>query len=382
MMKEKQPVAMPDWLDPSEWLDTARNATPARVEAALAAGRPGVVDFAALISPAAGEPALLERMARRAQAVTRRHFGNTVSLYVPLYLSNYCTGGCAYCGFASDRGQPRAKLTMQELSGEIAALKRLGFEDVLLLTGERHKEAGFDYLLECVAEAARHFHSVSIEAFAMSAEEYRQLALAGCTGLTIYQETFDPTRYAQLHRWGEKRDYQRRLDAPARALEAGFRAVGLGALLGLSDPLFDILCLYRHVEYLRKRFWRAGFSVSFPRICHQTGEWTAEFPVDERMLAQYIFAFRLCLPEIPLVLSTRESPAFRDGIAGIGINRMSIASKTTVGGYQQEAETGGQFDVQDSRPIEPFRAMLQAKGLEPVFKNWESIYRDSQPPTP
>ncbi|HBF34950.1 TPA: 2-iminoacetate synthase ThiH [Candidatus Sumerlaeota bacterium] len=370
---------IPDWLDPTPWLAITREADSARVAAAIAANDSSEARLATLLSPAARQPIFLEKMARKAQALTRRHFGNTIALYVPLYLSNYCTGGCAYCGFASDRSQPRAKLSWQELEEELLAIKALGFEDILLLTGERHKEARFDYLLKSVQETAKHFHNVTTETYALSVGEYRQLTDAGCTGMTIYQETFDPVLYEKMHRWGEKRVYKWRIEAPARALEGGFRTVGLGALLGLGDPMFDLISLFRHVRFLQKHYWRAGISVSFPRICHQTGDWKAKHFVDERQLAQIIFAFRLCLPETPLTLSTREEPAFRDGIAGLGINRMSIASKTTVGGYRHDAETGGQFDIQDPRSIEAFCNMLRAKGLEPIFKNWEAVYRDGEP---
>jgi len=315
-------------------------------------------------------------MAQHAQALTQHHFGKTISLYIPLYLSNYCPGGCAYCGFASDRQQLRRKLAEDELMTEINALKQKGFEDILLLTGERTEEAGFDYLLKCVSLAAGRFHNVTIESFAMTSDEYRQLANAGCTGITLYQETYDPDVYEKLHRWGPKRDYTFRLEAPARALSAGLRIAGLGILLGLADPVRDAVCLFLHIQYLKKRFWQAGILVSFPRICRQFGGYQPEYPVSERLLAQFIFAFRICLPDVPLVLSTREKPEFRDGIAGIGISRMSVASKTTVGGYSgAPASLIGQFDVSDTRDVETFCDVLRNKGLDPVFKNWDSIFQ-------
>ena len=215
----------------------------------------------------------------------------------------------------------------------------------------------------------------------MSAEEYHGLAAAGCTGVTMYQETYDPVRYEQAHRWGEKRDYLHRLDAPARAMAGGIRVVGLGALLGLSDPLFDTLSLFRHASYLRRKFWKAGIAISFPRLRPEPGGYSAEVPVDENLLARIIFAFRICLPDVPLVLSTRESPRFRDGMAGMGISKMSIASRTTVGGYDLETvPSGGQFEINDHRDVESFCAALRAKGLQPVFKNWDEAYRDAAAP--
>ena len=279
--------AAPEWLEPGAWLERAHGAAPADVESALAARDPGLGEFAALISPAAD--ACLEPMAQKAQALTRAHFGRTIGLYVPLYLSNYCPSGCAYCGFAADRSQPRHRLAPEELAAEVRALKAGGFEDVLLLTGERCSEADFAYLRGCVAEAARHFHNVTVESFAMTQEEYRQLAEAGCTGITLYQETYDPELYGRLHRWGAKQDYAFRLEAPARALEAGLRTAGLGALLGLGDPFYDMLGLYRHAEHLRRGCWRAGVALSFPRLRPQRGDYRPACVVDDRTLARIVF---------------------------------------------------------------------------------------------
>ena len=368
------PGVIPSFLDPTPWRTLARQATLADVERALTAAMPGEAELAVLLSSAAGER--LEAMAQRAQALTRHHFGRTISLYVPLYLSDWCSGGCVYCGFAADRSQPRQRLEPGDIVRELDAIKAMGFEEVLLLTGERTPRADVDYLRDAVAEAARRFAAVTVEVFPMGTVEYRSLVEAGAIGVTIYQETYEPVQYEQMHRWGPKRDYANRLETPARVLEAGMRTVGLGALLGLSDPLFDAISLYRHAMYLRRKFWQAGVTISFPRVCPQEGGYNPPFPVNDRMLAQIIFAFRICMPDVPLVLSTRESPRFRDGMAGIGINKMSIASRTTVGGYLTPVVSpDGQFHVNDDRDIETFCAMLKGKGLEPVFKNWDRVYR-------
>ena len=366
---------LPDWLDPSSFVGAAQSAGNDDVSRAFASDHPTVNDFAVLISPA-GE-ACLEAMAQRAQAITRRHFGRTISLYVPLYLSNFCSSGCLYCGFASDRKQqPRRRLEKEQVLTELEEIHSMGFDEVLLLTGERCKEAGFDYLVDCVRLAAERFHLVTVESFAMTGEEYRQLVEAGCTGITLYQETYDPDLYERLHRWGQKRDYRFRLEAPARALAAGMRTVGMGALLGLGDPVFDMISLFNHIRYLEKHYWQGGFSVSFPRIRPQSGGYQASFPVSDRFLARLICAFRLGLHDVPLVLSTRESPEFRDGMAGIGISKMSVASRTTVGGYHEHADrSGGQFSVSDTRDVAVFLKMLESKGLQPVFKNWDSTLR-------
>jgi 2-iminoacetate synthase len=372
------PADLPAWLDPSPWLEMVTAADDTAVAAAIRAEAVTEREFAALISPRAD--AHLETMAARAQRLTRSHFGRTVGLYAPLYLSNYCTGGCSYCGFASDRQQPRHRLDRAAIEKEVAALKSRGIEDVLLLTGERAPEADYAFLRECVELVAPHFHSVSVEAFAMTEEEYRGLVEAGCIGIALYQETYEPSTYLEVHRWGEKRDYGYRLEAPDRALSAGMRVFGVGALLGLADYRFDVMALFRHVQYLRRRFWRAGLSISFPRICHEVGEFAPSAGVDDRTLVRLICAFRIAFPDIPLVLSTREAAVFRDGMVGIGISRMSVDSRTTVGGYDTAEEEGrdeGQFDISDDRDVPTFCEAMRGRGFEPVFKNWDGIFQNT-----
>ncbi|MEI8185318.1 MAG: 2-iminoacetate synthase ThiH [Chlorobiaceae bacterium] len=317
----------------------------------------------------------LETLAAESKFMTLRRFGRTMSLYAPLYLSNYCSNGCTYCGFASDRSTIRRRLESEELDRELLAMKKIGISDILLLTGERTSHAGFDYLQRSVERAAKSMQKVSVEAFPMSVGEYRDLANCGCTGVTIYQETYNRKRYEALHRWGPKKDFIERLETPARALEGGIKNVGLGVLLGLSDPVEDALMLYRHVRHMERTWWRAGMSVSFPRLRPQTGDYEPPFPVNNHLLARMIFSFRIALPNVELVLSTRESAAYRDGMAGLGITRMSIASKTTVGGYDNPSfPEKGQFDVSDNRTAEEFCKALRAQNIDPVFKNWEPVY--------
>lgn len=364
---------LPDWLNPETWVEISRRANARDVLNAIASESPGLNELAALLSPAAFP--LLEPMAHKALNLTRRHFGRTITLYVPLYLSNYCSSGCAYCGFAADRQHSRKRLERGMIVAEMEALRKMGFEEILLLTGERTPQADFTYLHDAVALAAERFHLVTIESFPMTTEEYKELVDTGCAGITIYQETYDPEIYAKMHRWGPKRNFLNRLETPARALAAGMRFAGLGALLGLSGPVAEAICLFQHIEYLRREYWQGGFSISFPRVQPQPGGFVPSNPVSDSFLAQLIFAFRICLPDIHLVLSTRESPAFRDGIAGIGISKMSIASKTTVGGYHYDHYSeSGQFDVADTRKLELFCKALKTKGLQAVFKNWDTVY--------
>lgn len=369
-----RPVELPEWLDPGAWIELAEHADESRVRRALTCDTPDVADFAALISPAA--QGLLEQMAQKARQLTQRHFGRTIMLYVPLYLADYCSSGCVYCGFSSDLERPRKKLSPSELQRELKVLREMGFDEVLLLTGDRTKDADFEYLHRSVEQVAATFNSVAVESFTMRRDEYRRLSEAGCTSVALYQETYDVETYFPLHRWGPKVHYERRLHGPEEALAAGIRTVGLGVLLGLCDARRDMLCLFRHAEHLRRTFWQSGVSISFPRIRPQLGDYAAADPVGDTTLAQLIFAFRVCMPDVPLNLSTRESCRFRDGIAGTGICKMSVASRTTVGGYADgAARDGGQFDISDERDVASFCAALRERDLDPVFKNWDAVYR-------
>lgn len=369
-------TVLPEWLDPRPWLDLTRNTDPVPVRQALQANHPDIRELALFLSPAADT--CLEAMAQRARAITRRRFGRTIQLYAPLYVSNHCPGGCAYCGFAADRKQVRRVLDDAELLHELDALKALGLEDVLLLTGERCAECGVDTLARAVDAAARRLHSISVETFAMTQPEYRSLVDAGAVGVTLYQETYDPVRYADMHRWGPKQDYLNRLEAPGRALDAGIRTCGLGALLGLGDPCFDTLAMVRHIRHLMRIHWKADYSLSFPRLRPESGGFQPAHPVNDRLLVRIILACRLCLPDVTLTLSTRESAAFRNAMAGIGINRMSVASRTTVGGYDARSPaTGGQFDIHDTRDVTAFCSELRTLGLEPVFKNWDRAFQST-----
>lgn len=362
---------LPEWLDVTPWIN--RTYTAADVRRALITEDPDESTLAALLSDVGRD--LLEQMAARAQALTYRHFGRTIQLYVPLYLSSYCSGGCAYCGFAADRQDVRHVLSFQSVEGELEAIKAMGFDEVLLLTGERSSRADFSYIEECVRMAARRFHTVAVEVFPMTEDEYRGLARVGCTSVTLYQETYHYETYDVMHRWGPKKDYWKRLDGPSRALGGGLRFAGLGVLLGLADRRYDMLALYRHARYLQKQYWQAGVTISFPRIRSEAGGFSPPHPVTDRELAQIVFAFRICLPDVPLVLSTREAEGFRNGMAGLGISKMSVASRTTVGGYGGEGSKEGQFDVSDGRSLEAFCSMLRQKALQPVFKSWDLVYR-------
>jgi 2-iminoacetate synthase len=351
---------------------TGDRRTERRVERALCAAAPGLEELAALLSPAAA--GYLEQMARKARLLTRKQFGRTIELYIPLYISNLCCGGCDYCGFASDRPVERRRLSPAEIEREISELARQGFDEVLLLTGERSGEEDFAYLGDAVRLCRRYITRVTVEAFPMETAEYARLVEDGLFGITIYQETYDRQLYRKVHRWGPKRDYDSRLDTPERALAAGARSAGLGVLLGLGEARDDLLHLAAHVGRLYRDHWQAFLSVSFPRLRPEAGGRRAARPVSDRELAQFVFAFRIAFPRIHLVLSTRESSLMRDNLAGVGISKMSVGSRTTVGGYERPYGDARQFELADERTREQFCRALGERGLMGVYKNWDTAF--------
>jgi 2-iminoacetate synthase len=340
-----------------------------RVARALGVRKPDLEDLAALISPAATP--FLEQMARQARTLTRKHFGKVIELYIPLYLSNYCVNGCIYCGFASDRQIERRRLTIDEIEKEALVLAQEGYDEILLLTGERCGSEDLAYLIEAIKLCRRYFNRVTVEAFPMEREEYQTLVDAGLFGVTVYQETYHKKLYESVHRWGKKQDYLYRFGTPERALQAGARGVGLGALLGLGEPRRDLICLAAHVRSLYHHYWDAHFSISFPRLRPEVGGFSSPHAITDREQAQFIYAFRILFPKFHLVLSTRESVAIRDNLAGVGISKMSVGSKTTVGGYHLAQNDACQFEIADHRSREAFCAALAERGLMGVYKNWD-----------
>ncbi|MFC1595842.1 2-iminoacetate synthase ThiH [Candidatus Margulisiibacteriota bacterium] len=327
-------------------------------------------DFLLLLSPAAAP--YLDMMAQKAQALTAQYFGRTIHLYVPVYLSNECTNECLYCGFNKSIDQQRTTLSVTEMRMEFKALKQQGFDHVLLLTGEA-PNAGVDYLVEAIKIARQYFTQISLEIFPASTADYQKLIAAGASGLTIYQETFDRETYRRVHLKGKKADYDWRLNAPQRALEAGFRRLGLGVLLGLSDWRLDTALLAYQAQQFLKTHWQSELSISFPRLHHTPEGFQPQQKVDDRQLLQIIFALRLFLPQIGLVLSTRESSILRDNMLGLGITQISAGSRTNPGGYQQ-LETSAQFTVEDQRELKEVISKISSEGFDPVLKDWEGVF--------
>ncbi|EOC1016254.1 2-iminoacetate synthase ThiH [Cronobacter malonaticus] len=340
------------------------------VERALAAAHPDREDMMALLSPAALD--YLEPLAQRAQQLTRQRFGNTVSFYVPLYLSNLCANECTYCGFSMSNRLKRKTLDEEEISRECAAIKALGFEHLLLVTGEHQNKVGMDYFRRHLPAIRRQFASLQMEVQPLAQAEYAELKALGLDGVLVYQETYHEAVYARHHLRGNKQDFFWRLETPDRLGRAGIDRIGLGALTGLSDCWrTDNYMVAEHLLWLQQRYWQSRYSVAFPRLRPCAGGIQPASVMDERQLVQLICAFRLFAPEAELSLSTRESLHFRDNVVPIAINAVSAFSRTQPGGYADGHTELEQFAPHDGRRPEEVAASLIQRGLQPVWKDWD-----------
>ncbi len=354
----------------------AERTGPADVERALAGAPVDLDGFLALISPAASP--YLEELAARAQAVTRERFGRVIQMYAPLYVSNECTNGCVYCGFNRANPVRRVTLAPEQVEAEAQALWRAGFRSVLLVSGEAPRAVPPAYLEHVAGRLHRRFASVSVEVYPLDEDGYARLVAAGVDGLTVYQETYDPQLYARVHPSGPKADYRWRLGAPARGAAAGMRRVGIGALLGLGPWRQEAAAVALHALWLQRRYWETQVCVSFPRLRAAAGGIVPPHPVPDRDLVQLACALRLLLPDAGLVLSTREEPRFRDGLAPLCITHMSAGSRTEPGGYTHPEEAEGQFQVEDRRSPAEVSARLAGLGIEPVWKDWDAAFLDRE----
>lgn len=345
-------------------------ATPVMVRRALShAGHGDINDFVALISPAA-EP-YLEQMASLSHQLTQRRFGKVMSLYVPLYLSNACTNSCVYCGYSHQNKLLRKTLTPQEIIEEAESIRVLGFNHILLLTGEAPQEAGFEYLLEAVKLLKERFPQISIEVQPMASYQYAELGRNGLNSVYVYQETYNEKEYPQYHLQGMKRNYRYRLETPDRIGAAGIHRIGLGALLGLEDWRVESLCVAMHLRHLQKLYWQSKYSVAFPRLRPHVGLFEPKYEVNERNLLQIITAYRLFDENVEMSLTTRESAFFRNNAFKLGITSMSAGSHTEPGGYAHANKELEQFEISDARGVNEIITFLQANGYEPVWKDWD-----------
>ncbi len=361
----------------TNWTEIEReieNRTAADVESALGATTLDFDHFISLLCPAA--EGYLEEMARRAHLLTRQRFGRTISLFAPLYVSNFCTNRCAYCGFNSKNPIERLALTPEQALEEGKFIHRLGFRNVLLLTGEAPKIASLDYLARICDLLRPLFPSIGAEIYPMSVEEYRTLIAHGVDGLTVFQETYSEKLYGRFHLGGKKRNYRWRLETPDRGGEAGFRRIGLGALLGLANWRVEGFTMGLHAMYLMRKYWKSQVFISFPRLRPAAGAFEPLHPVSDLNLVQLLTALRLFLPDTGFTLSTREPSELRDHLIPLGITSMSAGSKTDPGGYThpQGTEAEAQFEIADDRTPETVADVIRQMGYEPVWKDWDEAF--------
>lgn len=331
-------------------------------------------DFYALISPAAD--VYLEDLARESSKITRMRFGNTIQLYAPLYISNECGNSCLYCGFNIKNEIKRLTLSPEEVEKESGILYRTGFRHILLVSGEHRGAVPPESLSAIGSLIHKKFASVSIEVYPMDIEEYIMMEKSGIDGLTLYQETYNRNTYSEVHPSGKKRDFSWRLHGPERGGDAGFRKIGIGALLGLSDWRVEGFFTALHAYYLMKKYWKTHIQVSFPRLRKAEGRYIPPQPVNDRDMTHLICAMRIILPDAGLILSTRESPYFRDNIMPLGITMMSAGSSTEPGGYSLKKTAGKQFEIEDNRPPETVVKIISQKGFDPVWKDWDRKFID------
>ena len=328
----------------------------------------------AFISPAAEN--YLEQMAQSAHQLTVQRFGPTIRLYAPLYLSNYCTNSCSYCGFNKDNKSQRTRLTIDQALEEANIIASEGFRDILLVSSEDRQFISIDYLVGLAGKLRSKFASISIEIYQLSRDEYAELFKAGIEGVTLYQETYDREAYKYYHPSGPKSDYDNRLETPEHIAAAGMREVGLGVLLGLTDWRIETLALAEHAHYLIKRYWQSHVSFSFPRLrpALEVGRSQFKALLSDKNLVQMITALRLCFADAGLVLSTRERAQLRDHLVKLGITKLSAGSKTNPGGYSGHNEAIEQFEIDDNRSPAQVAAMIKQQGFEPVWKDWDVAF--------
>ena len=336
-----------------------------------------IEDFKALLSPAA-EP-FLEEMAQKARMETSKHFGNTVYLFTPLYIANYCENYCVYCGFNCYNHINRMKLNMAEIEHEMKVIADSGMEEILILTGESRGQSNVEYIGQAVKLARKYFRMVGLEIYPVNTDEYRYLHECGADYVTVFQETYDTDKYETLHLLGHKRVWPYRFDAQERALRGGMRGVAFSALLGLSDFRKDALASALHVYYLQRKYPHAEMSLSCPRLRPIiNNDRISPMDVGEKQLCQILCAYRIFLPFVGITVSSRESAAFRNGIVKIAATKVSAGVSTGIGdheskytGREDDAVKGDeQFEIDDDRSFDDMYRDMSGEGLQPVLNDY------------
>ena len=347
-------------------------------------------------------PADLELLANKSVKTTRAQFGRTMRLFAPIYLSNECVNNCSYCGFSRDNPILRTTLSVEQVVNEAKFLAQQGFRHILLVAGEHPKFVSEGYLEKCLESLRESVPTLAIEVGPMETPEYKRMVDAGCEGLVVYQETYHRGAYAEFHTAGPKKRFDWRLECPERGYKGGFRRIGIGALMGLADWRYELLRLAAHLEYLYRTCWKSTFTISLPRLRPAAGNFKPEYPFSDAEFVQALCAFRVCFPQVGIILSTREPRALRDALFPLGITSISAGSHTEPGGYtgegaddvhltvrgrrvevsdesaptpcnvsKGETSATGQFDIADERSPSEIAAHLSQIGLEPVWKDWD-----------
>ncbi|MGD2086529.1 MAG: 2-iminoacetate synthase ThiH [Candidatus Aminicenantes bacterium] len=312
----------------------------------------------------------IEELAQKARATSIQYFGRAISVYAPLYLSNFCENHCVYCGFNRTMKVERKKLSLEEMHQEMKKVSQSGIQSILLLTGESRKISPVDYIKTAVTAAKDYFPGIGLEVYPLEKNEYKELCEAGVDGVTIYQETYNKQRYKMLHPAGKKTDYDYRYETPERIAKSGIRAINMGVLLGLSEVAEDVYHLFLHLEQIEKNYPGVEYGLSFPRLIPLRESGRKYFKVPDITLIKLICIARILFPRVAINLSTRERPYIRDHALPLGVTKISAASKTSVGGYCLEQNKDPQFEVMDKRSVAEIVTMLDNKGFDPVFTDW------------
>ena len=347
------------------------------VRAALDHETCSVEDFKALLSPAAAP--FLEEMAQKARIETGKHFGNTVYLFTPLYIANYCENYCVYCGFNCYNHINRMKLNMEQIEKEMQVIADSGMEEILILTGESRAMSDVKYIGEACKLARKYFRMVGVEIYPVNTDEYHYLHECGVDYVTVFQETYDNVKYETLNLMGHKRVWPYRFDAQERALRGGMRGVAFSALLGLSDFRKDALASALHVYYLQRKYPHAEMSLSCPRLRPIiNNDKINPLDVGEKELCQVLCAYRIFMPFVGITVSSRESKSFRDGIVKIAATKVSAGVSTGIGDHESKytgkeaegAEGDEQFEINDERSFETMYEDMSEEGLQPVLNDY------------
>ena len=348
----------------------------ADVKRAINSENCSIEDFKALLSPAAMP--FLEGMAKRAKSETSKHFGNTVYMFTPLYIANFCENYCIYCGFNCYNDINRKKLNMDEIEHEMKVIADSGIEEILMLTGESRSMSSIEYIGDACKLARRYFRNVGLEIYPVNSDEYRYLHECGADYVTVFQETYDPVKYETLHLMGHKRVFPYRFEAQERAIMGGMRGVGISALLGLADFRKDALATALHAYYLQRKYPHVEYSLSCPRLRPIiNNEKINPLDVHEKELCQVLCAYRIFLPYIGITVSSREQKHFRDGIVKIAATKVSAGVSTGIGDHESkynglEDEDAGdeQFEISDARSFDEMYGDMSSEGLQPVLNDY------------